>query len=325
MGCALALSVLLLILVAKGTFNSTTVAKRLIGNPIIRPEMLPLKENVNGPSLIRVPSWVSNPKAKFYLYFSSHSSRVIQLAYSENLSGPWNVLTNGTLQLKEALACKGHIASPDVIVDDDRKEIRLYFHCPSRAMEGQKTFIARSSDGIRFKASSEVLGIFYWRVFQYKTMWYAMAKGGLLYRSQTGLGSFEEGPNPFPGGEMRDRDANNPGPRHVAIQGPFDDRLLVYYTNIGDAPERILRTSISLNDDWKSWKTTEPIEILRPSEKWEGFDLPVVKSSSGEAKSLEHAIRDPAIFVDHDNQKKRVYLLYSVAGEAGIAIAEIFE
>ena len=35
--------------------------RRLPGNPIIRPEMLPGSDgdNINGPSLIRVPSWVT--------------------------------------------------------------------------------------------------------------------------------------------------------------------------------------------------------------------------------------------------------------------------
>jgi beta-xylosidase len=37
-------------------------------------------------------------------------------------------------------------------------------------------------------------------------------------------------------------------------------------------------------------------------------------------KGREHALRDPAIFVDTDG---RAYLLYSVAGEAGIGIAEL--
>jgi beta-xylosidase len=37
-------------------------------------------------------------------------------------------------------------------------------------------------------------------------------------------------------------------------------------------------------------------------------------------KGRENALRDPAIFEDTDG---RVYLLYSVAGESGIGIAEL--
>ena len=41
---------------------------------IIQPNMLPNKDgdNINGPSLIKVPDWVENPLGKYYLYFSHH-------------------------------------------------------------------------------------------------------------------------------------------------------------------------------------------------------------------------------------------------------------
>ena len=45
------------------------------------------------------------------------------------------------------------------------------------------------------------------------------------------------------------------------------------------------------------------------------------KSVAGAMKGPEHApLRDPGIFVDTDG---RVYLLYSVAGESGLGIAEL--
>ena len=46
--------------------------------------------------------------------------------------------------------------------------------------------------------------------------------------------------------------------------------------------------------------------------------LPVTASKAGAVKGRENALRDPAIFVDTDGRR---YLLYSVAGETGIAIA----
>ena len=64
--------------------------------------------------------------------------------------------------------------------------------------------MAVSKDGLHFKASEEVLGLFYFRVFRWQEAWFAMAKGGLLYRSKDGLTGFEQGPNPFPGSEARD-------------------------------------------------------------------------------------------------------------------------
>jgi beta-xylosidase len=59
---------------------------------------------------------------------------------------------------------------------------------------------------------------------------------------------------------------------------------------------------------------------LRPETAYEGADLPLKKSSAGAASGRENALRDPAIFVDDDG---RTYLLYSVAGESGIGIAEL--
>lgn len=145
-----------------------------------------------------------------------------------------------------------------------------------------------------------------------------MGKGGLLYRSRDGIKEFEQGPNPFPGSELRDQEFNSPGPRHVALH-QSGNRLWVYYSNIGDAPERILRCHFELTRDWKTWKTSAPEEVLRPETVWEGARLPPKKSAAGAVKGRENALRDPAIFVEQG----RVYPLYSVAGESGIAIAEL--
>ena len=59
---------LILLLVSLNAAEVSRV-ERLPGNPIIRPEMLPGPdgENINGPSLIRVPSWVKNPLGRYYL------------------------------------------------------------------------------------------------------------------------------------------------------------------------------------------------------------------------------------------------------------------
>ena len=293
---------------------------RFPSNPIIRPEMLPGHDggNINGPSLIRAPAWLPHLLGKYYLYFASHHGKYIRLAYADHLEGPWKIHEPGTLRLEETPGCKGHIASPEAVVDDERKEIRLYFHGPEKASRNQKTFVAVSGDGLHFKASAEVLGIFYWRVFRWDGWWYAMAKGGLLYRSRSGLTSFEEGPNPFPSSELRGkREIKNHGVRHVALLRE-GSRLWIYYTNMGDAPERIFRCHLELTGDWRTWKTSEPEEVLRPETEWEGARRPVKESANGAAKGAQNALRDPAIFVENG----RVYLLYSVAGESGIAIAE---
>lgn len=298
-----------------------SVPRQLPGSPIIRPEMLAGQDgaNINGPSLIRTPSWLTNKLGTYYLYFAHHNGKYIRLAYADRLEGPWKIYEPGTLHLKESPGCTGHIASPDVHVDDARREIRMYFHGPARAGGGQKSFVAVSKNGLHFKASEEVLGQFYFRAFPWQDAWFAMAKGGLLYRSEDGLTRFERGRNPIPGGEAREENANTPGPRHVALHC-IGSELRVYYSNIGDAPERILRRRLQLSGDWKTWTASAPEEVLRPETEDEGAKLPLKKSVAGAMKDRENALRDPCIFVDTDG---RVYLLYYVAGESGIGIAEL--
>jgi len=295
--------------------------RRLPGNPMIRPDMLPGPDgrNINGPSLIRVPDWVPSPLGRYYLYFAHHQGQYIRLAFADRLEGPWKIYRPGVLHLTNVPACRGHIASPDVVVDEERRQIRLYFHGPARAVSGQKSFVALSQDGLHFTPRDDVLGLFYFRVFRHAGWWYAMAKGGVLHRSPDGLTPFEQGHNPFPGGALRTGDLNEPGPRHVALH-PQGETLWIYYSNIGDAPERILRARLRLSSDWRDWRAEEPAEVLRPEYPWEGADLPVKPSDAGASPGREHALRDPAIFVDADG---RAYLLYSVAGESGIAIAEL--
>ena len=295
--------------------------QRFPQNPIVRREMLPgnAGDNINGPSLVRVPSWVSNRLGNYYLYFAHHSGNYIRLAYADKLEGPWTIYQPGTLKLAEAPGCNGHIASPDVHVDEARKQIRMYFHGPARGSGGQKSFVALSQDGLHFKTSSEPLGNFYFRVVCWRDEWFAMAKGGLLYRSKDGLTQFQQGPNPFPGSEARHQNYNSPGPRHVALHLLGDD-LWVYYSNIGDAPERILRSRIRLTGEWKDWRASAPEEVLRPETAYEGADLPLKPSAAGAMKGRENALRDPAIFVEADG---RTYLLYSAAGESALAIAEL--
>lgn len=295
--------------------------ERLPGNPIIRPEMLPGHdgENINGPSLIRVPAWVKNPLGIYYLYFAHHNGPYIRLAYADRLEGPWKIHAPGVLHLSNAPGCRGHIASPDVLVDDAKREIRMYFHGPARDADGQKSFVALSPDGLSFKAGDEILGLFYFRVFRRADGWYAMAKGGMLFRSPDGLTKFESGPSVFPGGDVRTGDLNGPGPRHVALL-PEHEALWVYYSSIGDAPEHVRRARIPLGPDWWNWKVTDSEEVLRPERDWEGANLPVTVSKAGAVKGRENALRDPAMFVDTDGRR---YLLYSIAGESGLAIAEL--
>ena len=144
-------------------------------------------DNINGPSLIRAPEWLPRRLGKYYLYFAHHRGSYIRLAFADLLEGPWTIYEPGTLHLSQVPSCRDHIASPDVHIDHARRQIRMYFHGPCALGEGQKSFVATSTDGISFQSRDEVLGIFYLRMVPLQAEWIGMAKGGVMYRSQDGL------------------------------------------------------------------------------------------------------------------------------------------
>lgn len=182
----------------------------------------------------------------------------------------------------------------------------MYFH-GLEAVGNQVTRVATSANGIDFEALPEVLGRSYFRVFHHAGFTYALAMPGQLYRSRDGLTGFEPGPVLF-----------NPNMRHAAVLKRGDE-LSVFWTQVGEAPERILLSRIDLSGDWRQWKDGPPVEIMRPERSWEGADAPLTPSVRSTAYGMVNQLRDPAIFEENG----RVYLLYAVAGESGIAIAEV--
>ncbi len=282
---------------------------RFTENPIVRREMDPkVGRNINGPSLIRVPEWVEKPLGKYYLYFGNHGGKYIRLAYADDLHGPWTVHSPGTLHLSQT-ACTDHIASPEVLVDDEKKELLMFFHGKTKA--GQLTFLARSKDGLNWTADKTPVGPSYFRVFEHDGWIYALASalgrpGTVLMRSEAMDTPFEEGPYFLPRS------------RHTAVL-KRGERLLIFYSQGNDTPERIMVSEMELKGDWTQWQPTEPVTLLEPEEAYEGANLPLEKSEFGKINKPVRQLRDPAIF----EEEGKVYLLYSVAGESGIAIAEL--
>jgi hypothetical protein len=195
-------------------------------------------------------------------------------------------------------------------LDNEKRELRMYFHGPAQG--GQLSFLATSRDGLKFTAGREPLGPFYFRVFRWRGGWYAVAKEGVMLRSKDGVSKFEPGPQPF----KFDDAALIVRHSAVLLEG---DRLRVFYSRIGDAPERILVSTIALTDDWTKWQAIPPRDVLAPEKDYEGADRPLAPSRSGAAKGRARQLRDPGIF----QESGKTYLLYSVAGESGIAIAEL--
>ena len=89
--------------------------------------------------------------------------------------------------------------TPDVLIDNVKKEFILYYHCPleHNGKKSQYTISAVSKDGIQFKSDDVVLGEAYFRVFKWKDYYYAIGRSSALYRSKDPRAVFEKGPNPF--------------------------------------------------------------------------------------------------------------------------------
>ena len=295
---------------------------RLADGPIIVPNMdARMGSNIQGPSLIRVPDWVDSPLGKYYLYFADHRGTYIRLAYADDLTGPWRMHEAGSLKLEDSFfpttcppcslapgtsaALYAHIASPDVHVDDEKQQIVMYIH--GRGAGQQLTRLALSRDGLNFEGSPEVLGRPYFRVIEYGGYHYALSMPGYMYRSRDGLSDFQEGPRFF-----------NDNMRHNALL-IRDNTLHVYWTQAGHAPERIFLSKIDMTGDWMQWQESVAVEVLRPETEWEGAELDIGPSRRGHIDERVNQLRDPTIF----EEDGRVYLLYSVAGEHGIAIAEL--
>lgn len=286
-------------------------SERFDSNPIIKPGMANLPgENINGPSLIRVPEWITNPLGKYYLYFAAHKGQYIRMAYADNLTGPWIIYTPGVLHKKQTV-CTNHIASPDVHVDHTKHVILMYFHGPFEG-NGQFTFLSHSFDGLQFKAQTLPLGPFYFAVFKHNGWFYTVTRkngSGTLFRSKDAATPFEEGLELIP------------SMRHSApkVDG---NSLWLFYTKIGGAPESIEVVGIDLSKDWQQWPSSKSTSqlVLKPEKGYEGIELPVVASTLGESKTAEHALRDPAIF----EEEGHTYLIYALAGERGLGIAELF-
>lgn len=277
-------------------------------------------ENINGPSVIKAPSWVKKRLGKYYMYFAHHRGKHIRLAYADNLAGPWFIYEPGVLHVKQVPALRGHVASPDVHVDEKKQTVSMYFHGPLRNGEGQRTLMATSRDGLSFAAGNNILGRSYFRVFTWGGSYYSIDGVGHLNRSEVAGRDWQRRQEKLIPHFTVDDDygrRTNVRIRHSAVL-LREATLYLFFTRKGDAPERIVMATVQLTKDWTQWKATEPVEVLKPDESYEGTEYEIRPSMMGYGIKVQQ-LRYPCIFEDEG----RVYLFYSFAGEMGIAMAEI--
>ncbi len=302
-----------------------------------------LGSNVNGPTVIRVPDWVPNPLGRYYMYFANHMGEFIRLAYADAITGPWRVYEPGVLHVRNtALSRPGpdpketlddfytHVASPEILVDHQQQRFVMWFHgwwtngenwpadpAAARAWAqkngySQFTQAAISTDGLQFNAAPAITRTPYLRVVQHDGYYYGVSRLGRVSRSKDPLATFEPGPNPFRDGAYAGRI------RHVALvlRG---NRLHVFFTAIGDTPERVMLSTIPLEGDWSTWRASAPVDVIQPERGYECTNHPNAPSESGDIAIPVRQIRDPFVF----EEDGRSYLFYSICGEQGIAAAEI--
>lgn len=309
---------------------------RLNDGPILRPDMMPKDDgewsgDLNFPSVVRVPDWVEKPLGKYYLYFSAHHGSYIRLAYADQIKGPWKVYEPGTLRLAQVESVNGaertsagpageggerHVASPDVHVDDEHKQIRMYFHYWLPKL-GHSSSVAFSADGLHFEPRPGAIAGPYLRVFPREGAYLAIDDQGQLLRSADGIEAFKSVSQAV---RQVATDARQKASfRHgaVLLDG---DVLSVYFTRVGDTPERILLTRLKLTKDSADWQATAPVIVLEPERDYEGARADVVPSTI-KGQTNVRQLRDPYPF----REDGRTYLFYAVAGETGIAVAAVDE
>ena len=337
------LSLCLAILFGAGS-KAQVKAIRLAQNPLVTVASSPsLGGNVNGPAVIRVPDWVERPLGRYYMYFANHMGTFVRLAYADSIEGPWKIHEPGVLDVRDTAFFRPqpdpretladfytHVASPEILIDPARRRVVMWVHgwwtngerwpsAPAAAQKwarekgyGQFTQAAESTDGLHFQMRPPITRTSYLRVFQYGEYFYGISRLGQLSRSQDPLGSFEIGPNPF-------RDSTYAGRvRHVGLVRR-GDRLHVFFTAIGDTPERVLVSTVDLKSDWRAWRATMPVEVIQPETRYECADMTVAPSEAGDVEGRVRQIRDPFIF----EERGKAFLFYSTCGEQGIAAGEI--
>ena len=319
-------------------------ATRFKENPLITLAMSrSIGDNANGPTVIRVPAWVRRPLGRYYMYFAHHTGQFIRLAYADSIRGPWKIHEPGVLKVEATAFYRPqpdprdspsgaytHLASPEVFVDDARQRIIMWTHgmwtdgqrWPEQRTEAlawfkqhgyaQFTQASESTDGLTFTSRPAITRQSYLRVFRHQDQFYGMARLGQLLRARTALDAFDLGGDPFRGTPYSGR------VRHVALL-PDADLLNIFFTAIGDAPERIYHTTMDIRGDWREWRVGDTTEVLSPDEPYECVNLPNEKSAVGEIDHPARQLRDPAVF----RESGRTYLFYTFCGEQGIAGAEV--
>lgn len=272
-----------------------------------------------------------------------------------------DVGSDRAIQLSSTVAVGEHIASPDVNYDAVTGRFNMNYHGNKYTYSGgswnkgnQKTFVAWSTDGLNFNTNqygpgSEISSP-YLREFEYDGLLYGLKDDGVQSRPTNQSAPYTNGAWQAVvfNKELKDSlravaadpatwadDPNNSAKqnvefRHHAVKiDEANDTMYWWYTAKGEAPERIYEAVVDLDPDWTKWVVTEIDEVLRPVYDYEGANINSGPSQSGRPKvgggnidtAQVNELRDPDYFFDPVSGRE--FLYYSVAGEYGLAVAEL--
>mmetsp|Transcript_63699 Transcript_63699/g.74621 ORF Transcript_63699/g.74621 Transcript_63699/m.74621 type:complete len:707 (-) Transcript_63699:84-2204(-) len=315
--------------------------------------------NINSPMPIRGRSWITNNHDAFQgyeilLYYSSRNTQSMGVLGMESKSR-WKRLD---VNLNFGVHPCQSLHSPSIFVNDEERKLYMYVHgygCRFSKKISQPTLLFESDDGVNWnfqpKHSAHLTDtdpspylfneLFYLSVpvilEEYgQRFYYAIAKTQensvertVLVRSASLIGPFEIGP------------VLGRGLRHVDLYVPPlstssnqthqtpNGMIYVFFTLVGDSPERILLGTIdtSWTTKWKLWKLMPGPRILQPEYAFEHGNAVVAPSAPGVEKGKTHQLRDPRFLpneINHDIHGVLAgKLFYSVQGEQGLAMARL--
>lgn len=297
----------------------------------------------NGPMPVKTRAWMNDilldgreGPNEFILYYSSHNSggsesSIDVLGTPSVVEGPWRPIqplnNRSVIQLPSNTSCSS-LHSPSIVVDDEERSMFMYIHGHGcKGVSAQPTLVFRSTDGVKWTRTTD--GLYLFRDLFYLTpltsrrhedgYFYAAAKtqespegSAILCRSTSMAGPFERGP------------ILGRGLRHLHVHLVQDRHLFIFFTLIGDAPERILLGTVDMmtdDDDWMKWKLLPGPTILEPRFDYERGNARTTPSAAGGANGPRVELRDPRFIADDDTDGLSGLLFYTVQGEQALASA----
>ncbi len=196
------------------------------------------------PSVVKVPAWVPADQrpaanANYYMYYGRHRGDHILMKWAESINGAWTAFNLGGVYngrsrrgvfdtaADPTRESYGHVAHPDIYVDDDKRRFIMFFHgknqpdatSSSGIVVGRKhgQFVATSASGLNFNdatfAGGEpghgprtvqfdkltrdmIIASNYMRVFRYRGDWYSLGRMGILDKAPDPANPLHPNPDP---------------------------------------------------------------------------------------------------------------------------------